>query len=264
MSRIKSQNSSYGLIAVKKEQNQFKFLMIQRPYTYEFKHYVHGEYKNSVENKVSIPDLKTELSKLFDGMTHNEKILIRGCDYSHCWYNIHKRYITNSNSDPYNKVMIHYNKKKNIFENTAKLLGQSTLIELIKSSKDNENMFIYPRGRKDKEYESDLSAAIREFREETLIANKDIKIINEIKPFVDSYTSWNETYKQTFYVVELSEDVKLNQYCNDYEVAKIEWLSKKNITEMLISEDFKKTTLTIMNIIIKKYKNYLKKRNVLS
>jgi len=260
---IKKDNISYGMVCIKKENNEFKFLMIQRPYTYEFKDFMHGSYDKNKFDFTNLDLVKETFKKIFNGMTHYEKILIKGGNFAHMWYHVHKRYMPCTET-PLSKTSIYYMNKKELFEKAYKCMSYKKFGELLSSSKNIDNTWTFPKGRKNKESETELDASLREFTEETSIESKQISVLMNATPYIETFTSWGEVYKNIFYLADVYEDIPLNQFSNDHEVDKIAWLSKRNIEGMIIEGKQKKTYIKLFDNLIRKYKNIKKKQQSLA
>ena len=211
--------TSYGIICYKKFNNKYKTILIRRKNTIGYVEFLRGKY--DIDNKDYI-------ITLFDYMTMKEKeniIKIQNFDKLRNLLGMSKK--NNIYKNEYERA----NKKFYILKNNQ---GELNLINLIKQSKTNwqETEWGIPKGRKQNK-EIDLNCAIREFLEETNLNIKDIKILFNVKPIIEQYTSINEVnYKHIYYFANyvgednnLSIDPKNKNQTS--EINAIEWFDNK-------------------------------------
>ena len=263
---------SYGVLCCRPSKNGVEVLMVKRSTTYHFCEFVSGRYRKQ-DNDL--------LNKLFNNMTHTEKIDILSLKFQNMWYRIYmenhdKIYfgniqgqntgpnttnttlnttntipnttnkISNPSHDPtYNKNLIlsSYIKKKNKFESSFLQDSGKKLHTLIASSNNVETPWEFPKGRKNKTEEYDLDAAIREFQEETNVNKDQYNILYHIKPYVETYTDFDVTYQNIYYYAYATSDWEpIYSFSNKQQVSEISCIKWINLN-ILIHMNLEKTTL---------------------
>ena len=217
--------------------NDIKFLLIRRKHSLGYLEFIRGKYDTQDENKIL---------KLFSIMTPYEKENILNNDFDFLWTNIWKK-------TSYMQIyQIEYNKSKNKFN---KLRETNKLRELIKKSKllFKTPEWGFPKGKRSKQ-ESNLQTAIREFKEETNLKNKDIIIIENLDPFIEVFIgSNNKKYKHIYYFGIFNgteEDLKVKNYGNEFEeIGDIGWFNFLETYELIRNYHFdrKKIITKIFN-----------------
>ena len=149
---------SIGIIPYRINNNYIEFLMVQRRYSYSYIEFIRGKYNlNNIKR----------LNHLFKEMTPDEKCFIKNNNFTHIW-NILWNYKKDKKYEK--EFCISKNKfnalKKGVFINN-KLI---TLHYIINNNKSNLliNDWGFPKGKKNIG-ETEISCAIREFKEETNI-----------------------------------------------------------------------------------------------
>jgi 8-oxo-dGTP pyrophosphatase MutT (NUDIX family) len=234
---------SYGIICIKKHLNETKFLMIKKAITYHFAEFVNGHYKKKNES---------HLSKLFNGMTYNEKMDILSFNFDNLWYRIYRQFPDKIQN---NKLISFYHNKKNKFENTF-LHDQKLLRKIISNTTNTDTLWEFPKGRSNND-EKNINTAIREFTEETGINEDKIKIIWSMTPYVETYKDFGMTYQNIYYYAEAIDEwePKINflNNCQISEVSNVAWISKSDILSLK-----QPRLINFINKIFKKYKNQKK------
>ena len=114
--------------------------------------------------------------------------------------------------------------KKGVYDiHTNKLF---TLELLIKESTTNwsEPEWGFPKGRRNYQ-ENDIVCAMREFHEETGYQKKNINIINNLKPFQETFTGSNfKSYKHKYFLGHIENPI-YHQNFQKSEVSDMKWLS---------------------------------------
>jgi 8-oxo-dGTP pyrophosphatase MutT (NUDIX family) len=87
----------------------------------------------------------------------------------------------------------------------------------------------FPKGRRNIN-EDDVNCALREFREETNISIKNIKMCNDMKPLEEVFSGTNNVrYKHVYYIAKLNSNFgDTNEYTpcvssNNIEIKDIRW-----------------------------------------
>ena len=247
--------TSYGIICYKKikdgHKNQNKIVLIRRKNTIGYVEFLRGKYEINDDEYII---------QLFDYMTKTEKeniLKIKDFDKLRNLLGMTKK--NNIYKAEYDKAL----KKFNILKNNNR--ENLKLENLIKKSITNweETEWGIPKGRKQHK-EIDLNCAIREFLEETNININDIKILFNIKPIIEEYTSINGVnYKHIYYFAnyisennDLAIDPKNKNQIS--EISGINWLSENecmNLIRPYYTE--KKKIINKSFNIIDKFNNYI-------
>ena len=234
---------SSGIILFKKENNSIKYLLIQRKDTLGFVEFMRGKY--NLENIDYI-------NRLFQIMTHNERILIISNDFDYLW---NKLWMKQDNKQYHNE----YESSKNKFESLKQgIYKKNEFISL--ETIHNTNIINwynpewgFPKGRRNLK-ESNHDCAIREFEEETGITNNEYNIIYQIEPLEELFSGTNNIrYKHIYYVAHAKDNINTNLIVDSTnfnqvsEISNIKWftfveclqiirnynIEKKNVLEKL-------------------------------
>jgi 8-oxo-dGTP pyrophosphatase MutT (NUDIX family) len=240
---------SYGIICCK-QQDGLKLLMVKKSTTYHFCEFVAGHYRKNND---------VHLIKLFNNMTYHEKMDILSLKFQNMWYRIYmenpdKVFLQGNKSFWANQ----YLKKKNKFETTFMQDGGEKLKKLIANSVNVETPWEIPKGRKD-EKEEEIETAIREFKEETGVDETQYRILWHIAPYIETYTDFGTTYKNTYYyAITIGDwDPKFKFYSKTQisEVSYVRWISKNELKHLQLEDVTYKRLLNSFKKILKKYKN---------
>lgn len=248
MPRIKK---SYGIICIRPSKQGVQMVMVKKATTYHFSEFVSGHYTRHNE---------THIMKLFNNMTYHEKMDILTLKFQNMWYRVYM-----SNMDD----VLHTNRgcswinfylsKKNKFERIFVSDGGKKIRRLIHNAKNASTPWEFPKGRKDNDKEQDLDTAIREFEEETGISYSNYKILWHINPYIETYTDFGTTYRNTYYYAEAIGDwnpvYKFYDKKQVSEVADVRWVSKNDLKYMNLEKLTYNRMKKCFNKIIKKYKN---------
>lgn len=193
--------TSYGLICFRiifNEEEQLyepEYVMVQRKDSLSYVEFIRGKY--NIDNKKYI-------MKLFSNMTLKERENIRFCDFDSLWKNLwqvedckafQKEYQeAKVKFDTLRKGYIMRNEQNEIYYFDIQYIIDNTLAQL------QEAEWGFPKGRRNIN-EHDLSCAIREFKEETGIHPKYLKILRDQKPFEEIFSGSNRIrYKHVYYL----------------------------------------------------------------
>lgn len=209
---------SFGVICYKIEDNEIKYLMIQRKDSLSFMEFIRGKYDISNLDYIK---------QLLSNMTISERDMILSVPFEEIWNYLW--FQSNSN----NKNSKEYYDSKNKFN----ILNESNFLKnYILSIKSifNEQEWGFPKGRR-KIKENDIDCAIREFYEETRINNYDITIIKDILPFEEIFFGTNGVmYKHIYYVAKLNNNnlnIKIDNSCLEQirEIRSIKWYNYNEV-----------------------------------
>ncbi len=159
--------TSYGIALVKRvvlhDSNEYEFLFIKKRTSYAFITFAKGIYSRTHDS---------DIIKLFDNMTVEEKLCILSMNFSNIWYLSYLKtpaMMTTKELSKYENCKAKFDRKF-MFDNGAKLN------ELIGKSKSIDQIWEMPKGMKNKN-ESDYTAALREFSEETGIPKYKYRVL---------------------------------------------------------------------------------------
>lgn len=244
--------TSYGLICTKFVNNKINYLMIQRKDTLCYTEFIRGKY--NIENI-------SYISGMFSRMTKDEQNNIRQKNFDYLWS---KLWLCNNRSNA------DYASSKRKFEQlkigfTMKTLeGEYKIInlqEMLPTNKEHlkEREWEFPKGRR-KLNEEDLNCAVREFKEETGIDEKDIEVIHHVKPYESIYQGTNKLrYKSVFFLSKYTSNVdnvcvNKNNITQIKEVKDVRWFSTECVLNKLKVGPIEKIELfTRINVFLLKH-----------
>jgi 8-oxo-dGTP pyrophosphatase MutT (NUDIX family) len=245
---------SYGIICCRPGSDGIQIMMVKKSTTYHFCEFVAGHYRKHNE---------AHLKKLFDNMTFHEKMDILSMKFQTMWYRIYRE-----NPDKvymqgtHNQWASSYIRKKNKFESTFIQDGGKRLKRLIENSINVDTEWEFPKGRKNNAIESDISAAIREFKEETNIDDDKFKILWRVKSYVSTYDDFGTTYQNKYFYADAIGDwepqYKFYNKQQISEVSAVRWISTNDLMHMNLEEVTFNRLVRCFKKVIKKYKNSTK------
>lgn len=239
--------TSIGVIAFRKIDNDFQYLMIRRKDTLGYIDFMRGKYP--VYNKLYI-------SNIINEMTMDEKRRLQTENFNSLWMSlwgddigIQYRGEEKSSRDKFEMLTL------GITINNSKY----TLNSLIEESTTswNEPEWGFPKGRRNYQ-EKELSCALREFEEETGYNRTCIKIIQNLLPFEEIFTGSNyKSYKHKYYVAQININEKPTMPFQESEVSDIRWSSYEEAQSLIRPYNLEKfEILTRVNILLKEYRLY--------
>ena len=251
---------SLGVIAFKYniKTDNIKYLMIQRKDSHGFVEFIRGKY--------NINDINF-LQRIIDEMTIKEKKLLETKPFIDLWKVLWRRQPNQNNKRQYNEYLISqdkFNTLKKGYKNTLlnKIINLSDLIKKSKT-KWKTPEWGFPKGRRNMK-ESDYNCAIREFREETSLRDKDFIIYNNIDPFSETFLGSNNIkYRSIYYIGKIitNKPIKIdsNNYYQISEIGDIKLLDYKDCLSIIRPYSIKKIELLkYIHKLIKLYKIYNK------
>jgi len=210
---------SFGIICYKIENNEIKYLMIQRKDSLSFMEFKRGKYEiNNIEY----------IKKLLSNMTISERNMLLNNKFEDIWNYVWHQ--TDINNNKNNKEYINSKIKFSILNDTNFLRNYITSINSIY----NEQEWGFPKGRR-KMRETDIDCAIREFYEETRIKSEDLEIIVNIIPFEEIFFGTNGImYKHLYYIAKLinnNVNIKIDNSCLEQirEIRAIKWYNYNDV-----------------------------------
>jgi|TARA_Y100000389_G_C17450962_1_gene514772 8-oxo-dGTP pyrophosphatase MutT (NUDIX family) len=244
---------SFGIICYKIENNNIKYLMIQRKDSLSFMEFIRGKYET---NNVDY------ISQLINNMTKEEKKLLEKKDFESIWnYAWSQPHTSNiKNTSEYME-----SKRKYLL-----LINNNILNELIDKSKNNryEQEWGFPKGRR-KLKESAIDCAIREFCEETRLNKKDFDIKYEFGNFEEIFYGTNNIlYKHVYYVAKINNDnikLELDYNCVEQvrEIRALVWYSFNEVLNKIKKKNVERIDLFKLtdNLINEKENNIILHNN---
>jgi 8-oxo-dGTP pyrophosphatase MutT (NUDIX family) len=231
--------TSYGIACVRKYNNKYELLMIQKKTSYSFIEFIRGLYD---------PYRYPDISYMFDNMTIDEKSAINTLDFNIVWFRAFNRLPIASDRSRFNKGEKKFNLLKNIKNGLV-------LKDLIAKSSSIELLWEIPKGRMDKG-ETDLISAVREFEEETNISKDKYRILFNESTISYTFTDNGVRYKYVYFLaVANNKLIPQYDYNNSHmtsEISNIRFLSSEYIRALNNNRLYK-----ISKIIIKKCKQYI-------
>ena len=105
--------------------------------------------------------------------------------------------------------------------------------------------------------ETDIKCALREFQEETGISKDNIKIINNLVPYDETFIGSNyKSYKHSYYVACIDDkdsDILNNQFQKS-EVSKIEWKTCNEALKSIRKYNIERKEILIkINLLLSSY-----------
>jgi 8-oxo-dGTP pyrophosphatase MutT (NUDIX family) len=210
---------SFGIICYKIENNEIKYLMIQRKDSLSFMEFVRGKYE--------ITNIEY-IKKLLLNMTIGERDMILNNSFENIWNYIW--YQTDNNSNKNNKEYMNSKFKFSLLNENNFLKNYITSIKSVFFSQE----WGFPKGRR-KIKENDIDCAVREFYEETRIKEDDISIITEINPFEEMFFGTNGImYKHLYYISKLKNNdilIEIDNNCLEQirEIRAISWFNYNEV-----------------------------------
>ena len=219
--------TSLGVILFKKTDKGLKYLLVRRKDTIGYVEFIRGKY--------ALTDIKYILN-MINTMTNSEKSNLTNKTFDYLWKNLWMESSTNrskSFKNNYNEAKIKFLKFKSGIEIDDKILKLTDVINM-SSSNWLEPEWGIPKGRRNNR-ETNLEAAIREFKEESNLKDKDFILLDNVKPFYEEYLgSDNVTYRHIYFVAKYigNNDVKLDKY-NRLQATEISKIGFYSLTEAL-------------------------------
>lgn len=231
--------TSYGIICYKlfydQETNTIspKYLMVQRKDSLSYVEFIRGKY--------DINNIKY-LCQLFSNMTSDERKKIETQEFEILWKEMWCKSINQERNKNFNKE---YNDskmrfdmlKRGIYVNSKTkgqiLFGFKYIMDNTQANY-NETEWGFPKGRRNIN-EDDITCALREFREETNINTRSIKVLHDIKPLEEVFSGTNNIrYKHVYYIARyVSHYDELPSTANNIEIKSIDWFDYNSAQEKI-------------------------------
>ena len=237
--------TSSGIICVKKDKNELKYLTICRKDTLGYVDFIRGKYP--LYNKDYIQNIINE-------MTQEEKNKLMTMTFQELWEDLWGNFIRMQyqQEEKISKQKFHQIKEGvYMFEKEF-----YNLESLINESKTNwiTPEWGFPKGRRNY-METDTNCAIREFNEETGFNEMDYHMIKNIVPYEEIFMGSNyKSYKHKYYLAVYKGNNNKTDKFQKEEVSNMKWLTLKQCLEHIRPYNLEKKTI-IKNIdkILHKY-----------
>ena len=237
--RMKTKQS-LGVACCRIRNGRPEILLVCKRYTYAYNTFIHGNYD---ANCISRND--SNIMKLFNGMTIDEKHDINSLNFGQMWYRV---WLNTARSQAYYVA-------KAKFEQTF-LLDQGLMLRrLLSRSSSASKLWEIPKGRKKNTKESDVTCAVREFYEGTGFNKKYYKLFLDATrtyQYVDDGVKYNNKYYIAFTNQVITPKINfLGLQEQIDEISDIKWM---NIDEIKLVDTTKRLIPNIKPIF-----NYVKK-----
>jgi 8-oxo-dGTP pyrophosphatase MutT (NUDIX family) len=228
--------------------------MIRRKNSFGYIDFIRGKYS---------PYNLTHLKTLVDEMSLDEKEQILSLSFDKLWIEMWGESNIMNNQ---------YKSEENASKKKFELLKEGVVIDnslyilkdIVKMSKTtwSETEWEFPKGRRNQR-EKDLDCALREFQEETGIAQNKVTIIDNILPFEEIFIGSNhKAYKHKYFLAlfnNLQEVDNLDELNNFQvtEVSKLEWKTLDKCLESIRPYNLeKKEIIQNINKVLQEYRLY--------
>jgi len=232
---------SYGIACARRNNDtgNYEVLMIKKRATYAFVDFLRGRYD---------PLRHYDLEFMFNEMTINEKILIRGKNFATLWmYCLGKEPTKSSDKNMYARSLRKFTQLCEHKEGTF-------LIDLLNKSTNAELLWEIPKGRIGKN-EVPIDSAIREFEEETGIKKSAYQLLFNEGTIEYTFSDGGVRYKYIYYLAVMNNAQHPRyDFSNEHmliEVAELRFLPANAVLEFNNNRLYK-----TIRIIIKKLKKY--------
>lgn len=244
--------TSYGIIAFRCVSGVIEYLMIRRKNSFGFIDFMRGKYS---------PHNVSQLINTVNEMSNSEKEDLLSKPFEKLWCSMWG----NSSSLNYqhkSEELVSKKKYDLLMEGVVVDNIKYTLHDIIHLSTTNwsETEWEFPKGRRNQK-EKDLDCALREFEEETFISRNDVKVIENILPFEETFIGSNhKAYKHKYYLAFYQEN-NSNKDMNCFqesEVSKMEWKTVDKCLESIRPYNLeKKEIIQNINKVLQEYRLYL-------
>jgi len=209
--------------------NKILFMMVSRRFSLGFIEFIRGKY--------DVSDTKTIIN-LFEQMTDEEIKYIQENQYDDILY-----YFLNRNNEPkevvlnriyegrysneYCEAKIRFNLLANSSDDDDDVPWRLSFYTKYIKPKWKKPEWGFPKGRRDKKIEENLSCACREFEEETGYKKNEYNILNKIEPLEERFIGTNGVhYKHIYYLAmnNTSRDIPKTD-CDVYEIGDVKWFT---------------------------------------
>jgi 8-oxo-dGTP pyrophosphatase MutT (NUDIX family) len=239
---------SCGIILFRKNQSGvLEYLMNRRSHSYGYIDMIRGKY--------NVYDIE-QINSLISQMSNTEKENLKSKNFDDLWNDMWDT----TNYQQHNEYI---NSLKKFNTLTTGVLVENVEVKLKEiidqcETEWNETEWEFPKGRRNTIKEKDLDCALREFEEETGIIVNNIKIIENLITFEETFIGTNyKCYKNKYFVASIdNENVSLDNYQTS-EVSKLEWKTLEQCLEIIRPDNLEKKELIInINNVLQQFRLY--------
>ena len=258
--------TSYGIICFRfcfnSEVNSWvpQYLLVQRKDSLSYVEFIRGKYT---------PDQKIYLLKLFSNMTIDERTSLMTEEFETLWKRLWQSESCKSFVREFAEAKGKFEmlRRGYIMKNSKNKVYYFDIDFIINNTESvlKEPEWGFPKGRRNIN-EHDFNCAVREFKEETGIAPRHIRVIGQIKPFEEVFSGSNKVrYKHIYYVAlcmkpNMAQDIynPMNKVLSR-EIKAVQWFNyddaQKKINDYNVErkELFKRADNTIQKLAANNY-----------
>jgi 8-oxo-dGTP pyrophosphatase MutT (NUDIX family) len=235
-----------------------RYLMVQRKDSLSYVEFIRGKF--DIKNKKYI-------MRLLSSMTPDERQKIADNDFDTLWKDMWCKHEQQESNKNFNKEFNEASEKINILKKGYVLQteeGEEITFSLEKALTETvaeytESEWGFPKGRRNIN-EDDVSCAVREFREETGISPKNIRLCQDIKPLEEIFTGTNKIrYKHVYYIAKYINTPDLPKLFDPYnkqqckEIKDVRWFSYQDAQNKIRKQNVERKEMfkRINHIIVK-------------
>ncbi len=193
--------TSYGIICFRLRTNPLTFetypeyIMVQRKDSLSYVEFIRGKY--GLEKK-------TYIMKLIGNMTNKERYALQTGNFDDLWKNLWQADDCKAYQKEYTEAKYKFNALKNgyILRNENNEIYYFNIDYIVNNTSTtlDEAEWGFPKGRRNIN-EHDFTCALREFREESGINPKNLRVAKYCKPFEEIFSGTNRVrYKHVYYL----------------------------------------------------------------
>lgn len=224
-----------------KNEDKYKYLMVQRKDTLGFIEFLRGKYRER-DNAYIV--------RLLEMMTVCEIDKLRKFSFDELWDFLWQNRNINHYKNEYEESKSKFYRIKDRNEKSLNTLIDESNIKYI------DRDWGFPKGRRNLR-ESDYDCALREFEEETGYSRDDYKVLKNIAPLEEVFYGSNGIkYKHIYYIGQSLKDVELKIDHTNYnqctEISKVGWfLLNESLIKIRPYNEEKKKVLKKVNKLLK-------------
>lgn len=241
MNKGRDKRYSVGVACVRyNKAGAAEVLLVQKRYSYAYSQFAFGDW-----GPIKTEGLAACVKPLLAAMTIEEKLQILSLDFDKIWYRI---WLRDYKPKSYFIVKQKFDK---YFINED---GGAALKKWLSDAPHGGEIWEIPKGRRNRG-ESEINAAVREFREETLISKEFYQLLIGLK-VRDSVTDDGITYVSTYHIALVDKGFEPRiSVCSSQinEIIDIKWCSVNDVL-LLKNERLLRSVRSIFKIV----KKYLK------
>ena len=238
--------TSIGIIAIKKNNDKYNYLMICRKDSLGYIDFLRGKYP--LYDKIYISNLIYE-------MTNSEKQKLLTKSFDELWKDLWGDYTglnykkeNHSSRDKFLQI------KRGIQIDEK---NEFNLKQLIEDSESNweQPEWGFPKGRRNNG-ENDVQCALREWEEETGFEKRNIQLFKNILPMEEIFMGSNyKSYKHKYYLGYMNNSTSPKYEFQKSEVSIVKWCSLKEAVANIRDYNLeKKEIINKIDIILNKYR----------